>query len=188
MSKKAVAITEVAAPAQGAATQPDATPAAASEQQNQEQAHEQAPAEPSDREKQLEADLAHVAEQLAAARSIIEAQGVSFGEQNQLLTKVQAELSDVTAERDNTQTENEQLRTELEAAEAKLVAAEQASTKPEQATTQEEPSEEDRIKSLLKRNGLKIAYMLESGPCFDADHAKHVAGEGFDSLTTISID
>jgi len=68
----------------------------------------------------------------------------------------------------------------------KTDAIESADKQP--ADTTQEPGEEEFIKDLLKRNGLKIAYMLVTGPCFSEAHAREYAGAEFDSLPTISLD
>jgi type I site-specific restriction-modification system R (restriction) subunit len=90
-----------------------------------------------------------------------------------------AELKKVSEERDALRTENEQLKAQP----TTVATSEAAATAPT-----EEPSEEEHIKDVLRRNGLKVAYMLPDGPCFSEAHAKHVAGADFDSLTTISAE
>jgi DNA primase len=95
------------------------------------------------------------------------------------------DLSKVTGERDALRTENEQLKQEKEAA-----AQASVTTSTETAATEaaQEPSKEEYIKDVLTRNGLKKAWILADGStCFDENHAKHVAGAEFNSLTTISI-
>ena len=84
-------------------------------------------------------------------------------------------------ERDAAKQENEQLKAEL--ADLKNPAAPEAST-----TAVSEPSEEEHIKDVLRRNGLKVAYMLPSGPCFSEAHAREFAGAEFDSLTVVTAE
>jgi myosin heavy subunit len=101
------------------------------------------------------------------------------------LAAASKDLAAVSKERDTLRDENAQLkRGKAEAAEANTTQdpAEQATTEAQQ------PSEEEVIKDLLRRNGLKVAYMLPSGPCFSEDHAREYAGPEFDSLTTITLD
>jgi hypothetical protein len=185
MSKKNIDITAAATPVQGVA-QPDATPAAAPEQQ----AQEQTPAEPSEREKQLAAELAEAVQgrdlyagELATVRGELDK---AHEAENAALLVVPL-FDDPYAALDEEQF-NTVLEIVLGEADSRGIVTTEEATEATQEQADEEPSEEDKIKSLLKRNGLKIAYMLESGPCFDEAHAKHVAGKNFDSLTTISVD
>ena len=64
-----------------------------------------------------------------------------------------------------------------------------ASTTPDDTAATEagaKPYDEAYIKDVLKRNGLKKAWVLPGDNiCFDEKHAQHIAGEGFDSLPTI---
>jgi hypothetical protein len=70
-----------------------------------------------------------------------------------------------------------------------VTATDQAqASQPEAATQAPKAYDEAYIKDLLTRNGLKKAWILPGDHvCFDKNHAKHVAGKDFDSLTTISI-
>lgn len=101
------------------------------------------------------------------------------------------ERDTLTKERDELRLENGQLKADnerltREVADAKTPAA--AANKPEATVAAEAPSEEEYIKDLLRRNGLKVAYMLPTGPCFSEQHARQYAGEEFDTLTTITAE
>jgi hypothetical protein len=101
------------------------------------------------------------------------------------------ELAKTSKERDTLRDENEQLKREkAEAAEAAEAAKSAQANAPtdEQPVAAQEPTQEEYIKDVLKRNGLKVAYMLTSGPCFSEAHAREFAGADFDSLTTISAE
>jgi hypothetical protein len=89
------------------------------------------------------------------------------------------DLAKVTEERDNLLRENEQLKAQ---------SATVATSEAEATAPTEEPSEEEQIKDILKRNGLKVAYMLPTGPCFSEQHARQYAGEEFDTLTVITAE
>lgn len=81
--------------------------------------------------------------------------------------------------------ENAQLKREkAEAAKASTTEA----TAEQPAGEPQKPSEEEVIKDVLKRNGLKKAWVLPSGPCFNEAHAREFAGADFDSLTVISVE
>jgi hypothetical protein len=186
MSKKAIDITAAATPAQGVAAQPDATPAAA-EQQNQ----EQAPAEPSEREKQLETDLAEAiqgrdlyAGELATVRGELDK---AHEAENAALLVVPL-FDDPYAALDEEQF-NTVLEIVLGEAHSRGIVTTQEETEATQPAQEvAEPTQEEYIKGLLRRNGLQKAWMLTSGPCFSEEHAKEFAGPEFNSLTVISLE
>lgn len=100
------------------------------------------------------------------------------------------------------QAENEQLRSELDAEIAahvvtaaqhdeligKLEQYEDGIYEPADEAETTEPGEYERIRELLTRNSLKKAWLLADGPCFDEQHARHVAGADFDALEVISAE
>lgn len=54
---------------------------------------------------------------------------------------------------------------------------------------QAEHPEAIEVRELLRRNGLPRAWILPGGHlCFDAKHARIVAGQGFDALPTIAAE
>lgn len=57
-----------------------------------------------------------------------------------------------------------------------------------EAEPAKEPSEEEYIKDLLRRNKLEKAWMLPSGACFSEAHAREYAGNEFDSLTVVTAE
>lgn len=124
-----------------------------------------APAPPTEREQQLDAQLKTV---------------------NKERDKLKNQVGTLTADRDS-------FKGKFEAADKARIAAETERdelrakitepTKPAEG----EADEHAETRELLKRNGLDKAWILPSGQvCFQESHAKHVAGEGFGSLTVIS--
>lgn len=81
-----------------------------------------------------------------------------------------------------------------EAHERGIVTTPEAETEPaEQAATEqpaEEPTQEEQVKDLLQRMGLKQAWLTPEGqPAFDEKHLRHFYGEDvFNSLTVISAE
>jgi hypothetical protein len=153
-----------AAAAEQGAAQPDAT-------SNAPATAEQSAPSKSAAETKLES-------QLAAAKT----KGDGYKKERDVATKERDELR---LENGQLKADNERLTNELAAAKAPA-----PTTEPETSTTAAtEPSNEEKIKGLLLRNGLKKAWILADGStCFDEAHAKHMSGADFDSLTSISVE
>jgi regulator of replication initiation timing len=101
-------------------------------------------------------------------------------------TKAVGERDAAVQERNELRTENTNLKQQL--AEANKPKEQPADEQAAAATATQEPSKEDVIKDILKRNGLKKCWMLAGQPCFSEAHAKEYAGADFDSLTVISVE
>lgn len=96
------------------------------------------------------------------------------------------DLATASKERDELRTANASLQQQLDEANKPK---EQPVDEQTATTATQEPSEEDNIRDVLKRNGLKKCWMLPSGgPCFSEAHAREYAGDDFDTLTVISAE
>jgi hypothetical protein len=102
------------------------------------------------------------------------------------LTKdqLEAKVDTLTGERDDYKSKLEAAETQRDDYKSKL----EALTNSQSATEAAPASEEDTIRGILKRNGLKKCWMLPTGPCFSEVHAREYAGAEFDSLTVISVE
>jgi hypothetical protein len=102
------------------------------------------------------------------------------------------DLTVVTKERDAARTDLSTALGTITAQGEEIAKLKQAKATPApdtQPAAEQKPSEEESIKELLRRNGLPTAWVLPDGTtCFQESHARHVAGEGFDSLTSISAE
>jgi hypothetical protein len=102
------------------------------------------------------------------------------------------DLTTMTKERDAARTDLSTAQSTITAQGEEIAKLKEAKTTPapdSQPAAEQEHSQEESIKELLRRNGLPTAWVLPDGTtCFQKSHAQHVAGEGFDSLTSISAE
>jgi uncharacterized membrane-anchored protein YhcB (DUF1043 family) len=101
------------------------------------------------------------------------------------------QLAKVSEERDTLREQYDALSEQFEESQRQLVAR-ITDTAPEGEASAEapaKPTQEQEIKALLVRYGLKEAFIMPDGqPCFDRGHAERFMGADFDSLTVISAE
>jgi len=103
------------------------------------------------------------------------------------------DLAAVTKERDKATADVGTALATITAQNEELSQLKQSKADPSQgsisAAAEQQPDEHAETKELLRRFGLPCAWVLPDGQiCFEKSHAKHVAGQGFDSLTVISAE
>lgn len=138
--------------------------------------------QPTEREQQLDSQLTATTKERDKLKSQV---GTVTADRD----KLKSQVGTLTADRDS-------FKGKFETADAARIAAEterdelrEQAAQPKDEQPEAAADERAETKKVLRRNGLTKAWVLPDGSiCFQESHAKHVAGEEFESLTVISAE